>query len=121
MVNQDFPLITSYDFLNFEVSNRVDIKLILILTVPSFALIVILILLIAYCKHKNKKDEIDDLKIDRRAKLLSALGFNDSDEKEGIIFNNNDEDENENNKSKDENVLKMINDNNVKEFSVSSE
>lgn len=121
VVNQDFPLITSYDFLNFEVSNRVDIKLILILTVPSFALIVVLILLIAYCKHKIKKDEIDDLKIDRRAKLLSALGFNDSDEKEGIIFNNNYEDENENNKSKDENALKMINDNNVKEFSVSSE
>lgn len=114
VVNEDFPLITSYDFLNFEVSNRINIKLILILSVPSFALIIVLIILIAYCKYKNKKDEIDNLKIDRRAKLLSALGFNDSDEKEGIIFNNNDEDEINND-------LKNIEDNNVNEFSVSSE
>ena len=114
VVNEDFPLITSYDFLQFEVSNRVNIKLILILTVPSFALILVLIVLITYCKYKNKKDEIDNLKDERRTKLLSALGFNDSDEKEGIIFNNNDEDEINND-------LKNIEDNNVNEFSVSSE
>ena len=123
VVNEDFPLITSYDFLQFEVSNRINIKLILILTIPCFALIVVFIILIVYCKWKNRKDEIENLKDERRTKLLTALGFNESDEKEGIIFNNNDEDENnnENNKSKDENNLKNIDDNNVNEFSVSSE
>ena len=124
VVNDDFPLITSYDFLHIEVTNRVNIKLLLGLSIPCFGLIVVLVILIVYCKWKNKKDEIEILKDERKTKLLSALGFNESEEKEGIIFNNNDEDENniENNKNKDKvDCLENIDENNENEFSISSE
>ena len=123
VVNDDFPLITAYDFLQIEVTSRVNITLILPLSIFGFSLIVALVIIVYY-KWKNKRDEFELLRDERKAKFLSALGFNESDEKEGIIFNNNDEDENniENNKNKDKaDCLENIDENNENEFSISSE
>ena len=119
VVNKDFPLITSYDLLYFEVSNRINIKLILILSIPCLILVVVIVILISYCKLKNKKDEIDNLREERKSKLLSALGFNEIGEKEGIIFDR-DEDADSNKIKDDEDCLKNI-ENNCNDFSVSSE
>ena len=119
VVNEDFPLITSYDLLYFEVSNRINIKLILILSIPCLILVVVIVILISYCKLKNKKDEIDNLREERKSKLLSALGFNEIGEKEGIIFDR-DDDVDSNKIKDDEDCLKNI-ENNNNDFSVSSE
>ena len=124
VVNDDFPLITAYDFLHIEVTNRVNITIILPLSISCILLTVTLVVLIAFCKRKNKRDEFELLRDEKKTKFLSALGFNESDEKEGIIFNNNDEDENniENNKNKDKvDCLENIDENNENEFSISSE
>lgn len=119
VVNEDFPLITSYDFLYFEVTNRINIKLILMLSIPCFILVVVLVILISYCKWKNKKGEMDNLREERKSKLLSALGINEIGEKEGIIFDR-DDDIDINKIKDDEDCLKDI-ENNRNDFSVSSE
>ena len=139
VVDDNYPLTTFYDFMNFEVPSRINIKLIIILSVSAAVLIIGIIIFIYCFKKKKKKDEYDKIKDVRKSRLLSALGFDQTNEREGIIFNEEDEDEDnlnneyinqeENNNSKenskikeDESYLKCIDEkDNNNNFSISSE
>ena len=99
IINDNFPLITFYDFLNFEVPKRINIKLILIISLSSLILIAGTILLFLFCKKRNKKNLNKNLRMERQTRLLSALGFEGNNEQEGILFYNEEDDLNNNNKN----------------------
>ena len=91
IINNNFPLVTFYDFLNFEVSKRINIKLIVIISLSSLILIIGTLLLFFFCK-KNIKKTNENLRLEKQSKLLSALGFEVNNCKEGILFYNEDDD-----------------------------
>ena len=93
IINNNFPLTTYYDFLNFEIPKKLNIKLILIFSFLGLALIILTIIIIIYCKKKKKAKNIDPDDYSRKSRLLSALGIDIG--REGIIFDNEDEEEEE--------------------------
>ena len=105
IVNKNFPLTTYYNFMEFNIPNKYNIKLIIILSVSGIVILALTIFLIIYCKKKKKMD-FDDIDLTRKSRLVSftkALGIENGNEQEGVIFNNNDyEDENEN---ENENIM----------------
>ena len=105
IVNKNFPLTTYYNFMEFNIPNKYNIKLIIILSVSGVVILALTIFLIIYCKKKKKMD-FDDIDLTRKSRLVSftkALGIENGNEQEGVIFNNNDyEDENEN---ENENIM----------------
>ena len=137
VVDDNYPLTTFYDFMNFEVPSRINIKLIIIISVSAAVLIISIILFIYCIKKRKKKNEYDRIKDVRKSRLLSALGFDQTNEVEGIIFNEEDEDEDNlnndyieqeenNNKEKskikeDESYLKYIDEKDNNNCSISSE
>ena len=102
IVNKNFPLITFYDFLNFEVPNRINIKLIIIISISSLALIIGTVLLFFFCKRNKKKDLLENIRLSRQTRLLSMLGFDGNNENEGILFKNEDDEMNYNNNKNEE-------------------
>jgi hypothetical protein len=99
-------LVTFYDFLNFEVSRRFNIKLIVIISISSLILIIGTILLFFFCK-KNIKKTNENLRLEKQSKLLSALGFEVNNDQEEILFYNEDDDlNNEGDNSNNKNVNK---------------
>ena len=96
IVNDNFPLITSYDFLNFEVPNRINIKLIVILSISGLVAIIGIILIFVLCRRNKQKDLLENMRLSRQTRLLSMLGFEDNNEKEGILFKNDDDELNYN-------------------------
>ena len=103
IVNDNFPLITFYDFLNFEVPNRINIKLIIIISISSLALIIGTVLLFFFCKRNKKKDLLENIRLSRQTRLLSMLGFEGNNENEGILFKNEDDEMNyDNNKNEED-------------------
>ena len=127
IINKDFPLTTYYDFLEFKIPKKINIKLLIIFC--SFGLIIIIafISLIIYCK-KKRKDELEDVTEDEKSRILNVakvLGL--SDEQEGIIINNDIESSDDNEKdiiSSDINEKKenkfQVNENNDS-FSITSD
>ena len=106
VINNNFPLVTFYDFLNFEVSKRIHIKLIVIISISSLILIIGTSLLFFFCKKNNKKTN-ENLRLEKQSKLLSALGFEVNNDQEGILFYNEDDDlNNEGDNSNNKNVNK---------------
>ena len=95
IANENFPLTTYYDFLEFDIPTKYNIKLIIIFTVCSFVIIVGTFSVIIYCK-KKKKNDLKVVDITRKSRLLSALGLEVENE-EGLILDNDDEDEENNN------------------------
>ena len=95
IANENFPLTTYYDFLEFDIPTKYNIKLIIIFTVCSFVIIVGTLSVIIYCK-KKKKNDLKVVDITRKSRLLSALGLEVENE-EGLILDNDDEDEENNN------------------------
>ena len=91
IANENFPLTTYYDFLEFDIPTKYNIKLIIIFTVCSFVIIVGTLSVIIYCK-KKKKNDLKVVDITRKSRLLSALGLEVENE-EGLILDNDDEDE----------------------------
>ena len=100
IVNKNFPLTTYYDFMEFNIPTKYNIKLIIILSCSGLVFVALTIFLIVYCKKKKNKDMFDDIDLTRKSRLVSltkALGIENGNEQEGVIFNNNDyEEENEN-------------------------
>ena len=98
IVNKDFPLTTYYDFLEFEISKKYNIKLIIISACGFVLIVVIVVAIIIYCKKKKKNDILEEIDIDRKSRLLSvakAIGLDG--EQEAVIFKNDeDEDDKEN-------------------------
>ena len=127
IINKDFPLTTYYDFLEFKITKKINIVLLIIFCSIGLLIIIALIFLIIYCK-KKKKDELEDIIEEERTRILSVakvLGL--SDEQERIIINNDIEsiEDNEKNiinrdiKENKENKLKINEDNDG--FSTSSD
>ena len=122
IVDEYLPLTTYYDFLEFEVHKKYNIKLIIIFSVIGFVLIASIIILIIYCKKKIQKEKInlDDIDIQRKTRLITvakALGINDEQEK--ILLGDDEDDENENlinsddklkEKEEEENNFSMLSD-----------
>ena len=121
IVDDDLPLTTYYNFLDFEVHKNYSIKLIIIFSVIGFVLIVLIIFLIIYCKKKRGKEKIDldDIDIKRKSRLISvakALGINDEQEK--IILGDDEDDDDENLINTDDKLKEKEEEHN---FSISSE
>ena len=122
IVEEYLPLTTYYDFLEFEVHNKYDIKLIIVFSIICLVLIGSIIILIIYCKKKRAKEKInwDDIDIQRKTRLISvakALGINDEQEK--ILIGDDEDDDNENlnnsddklkEKEEEENNFSMLSD-----------
>ena len=122
IVDEYLPLTTYYDFLEFEVHKKYNIKLIIIFSVIGFVLIASIIILIIYCKKKIQKEKInlDDIDIQRKTRLITvakALGINDEQEK--ILLGDDEDDDNENlinsddklkEKEEEENNFSMLSD-----------
>ena len=92
IMNEEFPLITYYNFLEFEVEKKYNIKLIIILSFSGLVLISLIIFLIIYCKKKKKENILDELDIRRKTRLetfTTLIGLVDGEE---VIFNNSEED-----------------------------
>ena len=113
VVNDNLPLVTLYDFLNFNVPKRYNIKLIVILTISGVIIAAAIVLFIIYLKKRSKnKEEVDLSDVSRKERFLSLLGL--SYDNEGIIFDNDDEPhenninekENEENNDSGDNELK---------------
>jgi hypothetical protein len=122
IVDEYLPLTTYYDFLEFEVHKKYNIKLIIIFSVIGFVLIASIIISIIYCKKKIQKEKInlDDIDIQRKTRLITvakALGINDEQEK--ILLGDDEDDDNENlinsddklkEKEEEENNFSMLSD-----------
>ena len=96
VMNNKFPFTTYYDFIEFSIPKKYNIRLIIIICAICLILIIFLIFLIIYCK-KKPKDELDNLLDESKSRLMSVarvLGL--GDEQEGIIINNDKEDKEEN-------------------------
>ena len=127
IINKDFPLTTYYDFLEFKIPKKINIKLLIILSSIGLIIIIAFIFLIIYCK-KKRNDELEDVIEDEKSRILSVakvLGL--SDEQEGIIINNDIESSDDNEKdiiSSDINEKKenkfQLNENNDR-FSITSD
>ena len=86
VMNNKFPFTTYYDFIEFSIPKKYNIRLIIILCAICLILIIFLIFLIIYCK-KKPKDELDNLLDENKSRLMSVarvLGL--GDEQEGIII-----------------------------------
>ena len=97
IMNEEFPLTTYYNFLEFEVEKKYNIKLIIILSFSGLVLISLIIFLIIYCKKKKKENILDELDIRRKTRLetfTTLIGLVDGEE---VIFNNSEEDGEEEN------------------------
>jgi hypothetical protein len=122
IVDDDLPLTTYYNFLDFEVHKNYSIKLIIIISAIGLVLIIFAIFLIIYCikKRQKEKEDLDDFDIRRKSRLLSvakALGINDEQEK--IILGDDEDDDIENIINNDDDKLKEKEEEN--DFSISSE
>ena len=94
IVNKKFPLVTYYNFLEFEVPYKYNIKLIIILSVSGLILIALIIFIIIYCKKRKKKDEFEDIDINRESRIQSMVkSWGLGGEKENLFFNNDDEED----------------------------
>ena len=127
IINKDFPLTTYYDFLEFKITKKINIVLLIIFCSIGLLIIIAFIFLIIYCK-KKRKDELEDIIEEEKSRILNVakvLGL--SDEQERIIINNDIEsiEDNEKNiinsdiKENKENKLKINEDNDG--FSTSSD
>ena len=100
IINEAYPLTTYYNFLEFEVQRKYNIKLIIILSCSGVVLIGLIIFLIIYCKKKKNENILNDLDLTRRSRLetfTKVIGLVDGEEGEEVIFKNDDEvDEEEN-------------------------
>ena len=99
IVDEDLPLTTYYDFLEFEIHRKFNLKLIIIVSSSSLALIALIIIIIICCKKCKNETEInlDNIEIRKKSRLISvvkALGI--GDEQEGIILGMDEDDEVEN-------------------------
>ena len=107
VVNKKVPLTTYYNFLEFEIPTKYNIKLIIIISCSVIVSIALIIFLIIYYKKYKKNKNIDRLDLTRQSRLISfskALGI--ENDQEGVIFNydeyddeNYDENANENQNS----------------------
>ena len=87
VINEEFPIVTFYNFLNLNVSTRIDILLIIIISVCIVILVIILVLIYFYFK-KNSND-LDD--ISRRSNMISMAKLLGYDEEEEVDLNEKEE------------------------------
>ena len=106
VINEEFPIVTFYDFLKLNVSTRINILFIISISVGIIILIIVIVVIYYYCKKKS--NDLDD--ISRRSNMISMaklLGY-DEDEQEVNLKENK---ENKENKEKKENKIKNLKNN----------
>ena len=94
IVNEEFPLISLYNFSNINVSIRIDVILKIIISILS-VLLFVGIVICCYCRKKRKeKDLIEEMKFARKSRMLSManfFGYNDNENEHEIILNDDSE------------------------------
>ena len=115
VVNDEFPIVSFYDFLNLNVPMRINYFLIIFVAVGVCILIIIIILCI-FCK--KKWDDEENMRLSKRVNMISmAKIFGYDDEQEEEILKNDEEDilkneskkirkdENDDNSNEEDNII----------------
>lgn len=92
--NNEFPIITFYDWLNIDVPKRINFLIIIYISIGVVVLIIGIVLII-FCKKKIKKDDINNIRLSRDSRMISMakfLGYDEQEEK--VLINNEENDDN---------------------------
>ena len=86
VINEEFPIVTFYNFLNLNVPTRINIFLIIFISVSIVILIIIITLI--YYFYKKKSNNLDD--VSRRSSMISMaklLGYDEDEQEENLKEN----------------------------------
>ena len=107
VINEEFPIVTFYNFLNLNVPTRINIFLIIFISVSIVILIIIIALI--YYFYKKKSNNLDD--VSGRSSMISMaklLGYDEDEQEENLKEN-----EEYNLTKKKSNYKSIIEDNNI--------
>ena len=91
IVNEEFPLISFYDFSNISVSIRIDVILKIIISILSVLLFVGIVICCYYKKKKKEKDLMEEMKFARKSRMMSMANFFEYSDNEHEMILNDDE------------------------------
>ena len=86
VINEEFPIVTFYNFLNLNVPTRINIFLIIFISVSIVILIIIIALI--YYFYKKKSNNLDD--VSGRSSMISMaklLGYDEDEQEENLKEN----------------------------------
>ena len=97
--NNEFPIITFYDWLKIDVPKRINFLLIVYISI-GIVILIIGIVLIIFCKKKINKDDLNNTRLSRDSRMISMAKFLGYDEQEEKVLINNEEN--------DDNIMNII-------------